>query len=703
MEDRLASLADGNHYAKAGDAFLSRLDSLLPVAAISTKDFAYTKRWIPGPTRQKMRLNRNLTPYNDGIMDAMDMPGVRVVAVKGSVRGGKTIAAENKAVKNWTYGPLVNMLWLMQSKDDLNDYVDERVTWMLENHDEVSEKIDWSDSRNGRSRMVVGGALALWRAATLQALRGKAAPFIVCDEVDAYNKRVRKALKTLIEARQLEFGANTLAYFCSHPDAGPTEGIDDIISMGVKHMWWWNCMDCGGSSSPSVGADTRMEWNVSKLLEQRGDMEKVALLDMIEKEARLICPHCGSIIDNKMRLEMSPGGVWLQPHQKLHEGGEVEGDQRVHRTMGFEMHAFMTPFADIGPLARGWSEAWIKFDDTKDDTDLKEQTVKRLGETYQPAAASKRIDDEKVVKARLQSSYAMKTVPAGVLFLTAFVDIQGDRFEVVVIGWDLQMRSWLIDRFPIKQWPGFDTIDPSNRISDYRIIEHAVINQRYLIAGTAQMAEPLYLPIARTMVNAAGGGSGSDGDTPGATTAARKWLAEALSEGRFDSWQVNLFHGNAHKNAEPYGRATPLEFDENGKPYAMQIYQRALNVHKIKSVIALRMQVKDPAAPGRMFIPMETKPRYVKEMVAEKFINDAWTRTGANETWDGYVACEAARFYLDPNRKGLWDTKDPTTGKFMRPIWATPVTRDAVIATPAAMDAKKQSDYYERLAALNGG
>src|SRR3546814_10676949 len=54
-----------------------------------------------------------------------------------------------------------------------------------------------------------------------------------------------------------------------------------------------------------------------------------------------------------------------------------------------------------------------------------------------------------------RSPYPMKTVPPGVLFLTAFVDVQVDRFEVVVIGWNLQRESWLIDRFPIKQWPAF--------------------------------------------------------------------------------------------------------------------------------------------------------------------------------------------------------------------------------------------------------
>src|SRR3546814_14808648 len=79
----------------------------------------------------------------------------------------------------------------------------------------------------------------------------------------------------------------------------------------------------------------------------------------------------------------------------------------------------------------------------------------------------------------------MKTVPPGVLFLTAFVDVQVDRFEVVVIGWNLQRESWLIDRFPIKQWPAFgrhgafDNISPGLNIDDWDVIEEAVIAAAY--------------------------------------------------------------------------------------------------------------------------------------------------------------------------------------------------------------------------------
>lgn len=688
----MVALADREHRASAADLFCARLDSLLPVAAIPTKKFAYEKSWIPNANREKIRLDPKKTPYADGIMDAMDMPGVRVVAVKGSARWSKTIAAERKVLKNWTHGPIVNMLWLMQSKDDLSDYIDERVEWLLLNHDDVAEKIDWSDPKNGRFRKEIGGALALWRAATLRALRGKAAPLIIADEIDAYTKRVRNAIVTLLENRQREFGSNSLAYLCSHPDAGPTEGIDRIIAMGTKHMWYWICPHCEMPSSPAKGADHHMGWNLPGLMARRNEMETTTFLDFVEAETRLVCPHCAQYVDESIRMEMVNTGEWLQPHQAMLKGGAVEGDQKIARVMGFEGHGFMSPFVRIGELARGMATALITYEDTQDDVDLKEQTVKSLGETYEGAKDEEKIDAPKTLLARLQLPYREKTVPNGVVFLTAFVDVQGDRFEVLICGHDLLARTWIIDRFPIKQWPGFDTIDPAHKLTDWEIIEHAVINQRYVLARTADTDEPLYLPIAKTMVNAAG--------SAGVTNNARRWLSNAASAGRLQLWQVILFHGAASSKGEPLGKPKPVEYDDVGKALPVPIRERAINVHEFKKVIAKRYQIEDEAAAGRIGLPFGFKMRYVDEMTAERYLNGEWVQVRArNETFDGLVACEAGRQLTFADRPELWI--HPVTKERIRPDWATPVPRDTPIVTPAAIDAEARKSYYERLAELN--
>ena len=257
ISDRLAALGRHEHDGDARAAFASRLDNLLPPRTISTHAWAVANRKISGPTHELIDYDPNLTPYAKGIMDACDIPEVRVVAVKGPARGVKTVGAENLALKHWDVGPLVNVLWFMQDEDSINDYIDERGEEMLRIHPGVNEKIDWSDRRNSRKRKKIGRATLFYRPATMRSTRSKAAPLIVVDEVDAYQKRVRDAIQGLVQNRQREFGNAAMAYFASHPDAGPDGGIDIIIKDSLVHLWHACCTRCGRAASPAAEASIR--------------------------------------------------------------------------------------------------------------------------------------------------------------------------------------------------------------------------------------------------------------------------------------------------------------------------------------------------------------------------------------------------------------------------------------------------------------
>lgn len=666
---------------------------------------------LPGPTGDPVKYRIEITPYVRGYQDAMDIPAVRVVALQGPARFSKTVGAENKVMKHWTFGPRFNCLWYMQTKDDLADYVDERFEWMLLNHPDVCDLIDWSDPKNGRFRKVIGNALLLMRAATLGTTRGKAAPIIIADEIDAYDKRIRNAILTLVNNRQREFGANAIAFLCSHPDAGP-QGIAGIIAGGLKHLWHWLCPKCRKSSSPCQGAEHRMVWNVGDLMKLAEDMERQEFLDMVERDARLVCPHCRAEVDEPGRLPMSNAGVWLQPHQVLECDGSVTGEAKVAEIMGFVGHAMMSPFVNLGKLARGWAQAKVHADLTGDDTALKEETVKSLGEEYGGADSETVIESWKVVKTRLGASYDLKTVPIGVRFLTAFVDVQGDRFEVRVIGWDLAKQSWLIDAFAIKQPPpdmarqkgAFDNIDPANRLADWDILEHAVLNQVYVTAATKDQPTPLYLPIAKTLVNAAGSaGDPEQGNRSGVSNQARVWMSNLTDPDRphklaalggepldpIESWRVQLFVGSASEKSEIYGKPYPVMKDDANKQLPVQIFERAINVFQIKRLIAKRMRIEMPGTPGRMYLPFNLSDRYVRELVSERLINGEWIPSGRNETWDGWVACEAARALIQPDRPELW---------VETPEWARSLPKGEHF-----VDAGDEASYYERLAALNRG
>lgn len=670
------ALADLAYLGSAAEAWGSRADVILPPLAITTNQWASEHRVIKGRNEQKAHWTSALTPYVAGIQDSCDNPLVNVVAVKGNARSGKTQAAENHALKRWAHGPYGDMLWYMQSGDDIDDYMEERGEWMLDNHEQVSAKIDRTYKRQARDRKRIGESLARWLAATDKTTRGKAAPFIVADEIDAYIRKVSKTILTKLLNRQREYGSAALMYLCSHPDIGPQYGIEAVLRRSTRHLWWWLCLHCGKPSSPAAEAPIRTSWNVPLLTTGLRNVDRADALAYVRQEAHLICPHCNGAISDKERLVMSrESGTWLAPGQKLIAPGKVEGPAPVTDIMGYVIHGFMSPFINIGKAAEEYAGAYIEFDLNGDDTDLKEVTVKTLGEVYAGATAEVKIADWDVVKKRMQSGdrYLTGYVPDGVDFLTAFVDIQKNRFEVRIIGWAaLSRESWLIDAYSVDQWQmtelsqrlrkrPMQKLNPFHDLTDWQILEETVLNQSYPL----DRDHDWHMPIAKVGVD-----TGGEGDT---TRNARMWAASVIhrQENPVPDWKILLLKGDAHKEKpEMYGVAKQVMKDDHGQglkadPYTMMgpVFERTPVVHMIKKIIRKRQNILMPG-PGFMHAPQDLADQYFREVVAEKLVGTDWVRDGDNETWDGYVACETVRASLSP--------EDPTINWDRPPSWAKP-------------------------------
>lgn len=695
LENDLVALGELAFVESPRKAFRQALGALLPEEALSTKDWAKRERKLES-NGKTVDYDPAKTPYADGIMDACDEPGVTMVGVKGPARSAKTVAAENVALKRWSHHP-TRVLWYMQSAEDMEDYMEERGEWMLFNHPRVAAKLQ-QDRRTSLTRKRIGGALALFRPATPKTTRGKSAPLVIADEIDGYSRNVRKSMLTLIRNRQREMGTAALAYICSHPDAGPTEGIDKVLEESLVHLWWVNCLECHKASSFSPEAQVRMNWNVSTLLESAADMDPREVRAMVKTGARLICPHCNSAFDNADRLAMSNAGHWVQPHQRLDPHGTVQGKRKSQDTMGFVIHGFMSPFVDLGDLAAEYAVAKIDNDNTGDSRNLKEVVVKSLGETFGGAKAEEQIEDWKVVKARLASPYPLKTVPRGVDFITAFVDIQGDRFEVRVIGWGRNVESWLIDAYSIKEWPNGDNVDPANRLKDWDLIETRVLEMSWPLATNKGDDSDLFMSIARLSIDL-GGGGGRDGEGS-VTNNARLWVSRLTNPGRrpkaaVPNWRIQLQRGAASKkNPEIFGTPKQVEKDDAGRALGNPVFERTVNVHSVKKIIARRMKIQE--GPAAMHAPANLPDRFWRELTAERLVNDEWVATGRNETWDGWVAAEAARFTLRPDRPEIDWIED-------RPVWARANPRAETAGQPTEALAATPQSYYDRLAKLNEG
>lgn len=668
-------------FAKARDAWRANLDHLWPADEISTHEVACDKRKIPtsGGT-DSTDFNPLLTPHLEGIHDAFDDPIKRIIAVKGPARGGKTIAAENFLLKVGLYGPSRNVLWYMHSEPDVRRYVDERVDFFLREHEGLWEKRNRAKAPKWNLRRV-GGGLWEWLPANPSTTRARSAELIIADEVDAMRKEIRDAWVTLAKNRQREYGNIAKMFIASHPDAGPLFGIDSILVDSDRRVRMGRCPDCGFRVGFAAEVETgrRMVWNMAQLLKRGDNMPRDELLDFIAENIRLVCPHCRSEIGNDERLQMRFDAEWMGLGQSIAPDEEIVGDLAPKEIAGFIIHAMDAPFDSIAEIAKQFAGAHRDFKESGSKSNLKEVTVKTIGETFRDDAVESKVRNAKEVRARLvDTGYKMGTVPRGVDFLTAFVDLQGNRFEPGVIGWSRAGESWLIDRYAAKQLPGFEDIRPGENLAHWDILEQILAQTYPLNDGTGR-----HMMIARMGIDTGG--------VPGVTENARIWAANL--HGRrvnpIPTWRISLQMGDAHTKGAFVGPVREIKTDKAGRPLPVSVYERTINVTEVKKLIANRMEIEVPG-PLRMHMPEDTTDRMVREMTSETYINQAWIQQGPNELWDIWVGCEVVRRLLAPENNTI-DWNNP-------PFWARPFEPSQ---TAGQTGNAPPSDFFSRLKQFN--
>jgi len=643
------------------------LDALRPAEDISTLENAVKNRFIQADGGAEVQFSIEKTPYLEEVHEAMDDPTVRIVAVKGPARCGKTLTAENFLLKIGMWGPSRNVLWFMHSEPDLKRYVYERVNFFFKRHEDVGAKIKRKNPAWNMKE--IDGQVWEWAPANPSTTRARSASFIVGDEIDAMRPAIRDAILTLIRNRQREYGQTAKAFVCSHPDAGPSFGIDAILKKSDMRIRLWKCPCCSTRFSPAVEAEEmgvkRIAWNMDQLYKLREAMEPDAFIAHVQQHIALVCPNsdCAVEFGDQERLFMDSkagGACYIGRGQSVDEHNNVVGERVASDTAGFVLHAFMAPFVTLAGLAKEWVEAKIEADDTGAEHNLKEVSVKSLGETYRGNEAASKPRVWKEVKKRLvDENYRLGEIPDGVDFLTQEIDIQGNRYEVAVIGYSRLRESWLIDRYAIKEREMNGMIrelSPGDRLGDWDVLEEKALYRTYPFASDRRLS----MGIAKTIIDTGG--------VPGVTNNARVWASNLTgrSENPLPTWKLLLMKGDAHFRGEIIQKARKITHDDAERELPFPVFERTINVHEVKKIIANRMDMpREGSTQGLMHLPVNVEDRHVRELCAETLQNELWISKGRNELWDQWVASEVAFRLLAPETVKIDWINDP-------PSWARP-------------------------------
>ncbi|WP_017017886.1 terminase gpA endonuclease subunit, partial [Enterovibrio norvegicus] len=222
-------------------------------------------------------------------------------------------------------------------------------------------------------------------------------------------------------------------------EAPPTTGILSLYNQGDRRRWYWRCPHCDEAFQPALVNMTGYE-NISDIV-------------LASEAAHIACPHCLGVIEAKEKRDLNNKGIWLKEGQRWNpETQTVEGEARRSRMATFWMEGPAAGYQSWSQLIYKLLAAEQEYDRTGSEEKLRTVINTDWGLPYTPKAAAEQRKSEELME-RVEH-WKRGTVPDGVRFIVAAVDVQGGkkrRFVVQMTGYGENGERWIIDRFNIRQ------------------------------------------------------------------------------------------------------------------------------------------------------------------------------------------------------------------------------------------------------------
>lgn len=384
------------------------LRGLKPEPALTVSQWADAHRMLPDTSAEPGRWRTRRTPYLREIMDVLSAnhPAERVVLMKGAQTGG------SEAGNNWLgyvihHAPglmlLVMPVLAMVKRNTLT-----RIDPLIEATPELRERVAAVRSRDATNsifrKKFQGGELIMTGANSAIGLRSTPARYLFGDEVDAYVPDVdgEGDPVDLAEKRTVTFASRRKIYLVSTPTVRGISRIEKAYLASDQRRYFVPCAKCE--------AWDYLTW------------DKIGWEEDAPQAAGYVCQACGYTHREFEKSVLLERGQWRPT---------ATGDGR---TVGFHLSALYSPFET-------WGNQVAEFLRVKDDPSrLKTWINTTLGETW---VLQGEAPDWELLYAR-RESYAIGTIPARGLLLTAGVDVQADRIEVEVVAWR-GLESWSVE------------------------------------------------------------------------------------------------------------------------------------------------------------------------------------------------------------------------------------------------------------------
>ena len=372
------------------------------------------------------------TPFLIEIMDNMSpsSPIQREIVMKAT-QLGLSATAENMIAFYMDAAP-TEILYVSATEPLLKKWSSKRLDPLIDScglRDKLAAPTENIKSRRSGDLILtkefVGGSLDMASAQSASSLRSDTKRILIRDEVDGAPPELRTGEGNWLEvsrARTNAWGTRAKIFDLSTPTSYEGSLIYGEYLLGDKRKYLVPCPHCG-KYQELVWGNERSQNGI------KPDTEAGEL-----KRAYYQCDFCHDAFFNHDKNDILARGRWepsAKPSSPFVASRHISG---LYRPVGMS----------------GWTEMYREYVKAKDDPEKMRGFVNlELGLPFKETGARPRL--EKVIE--LRGGYKSGTVPHGVLFLTAGIDVQpgqrrGEanppRLEMEILGHGAKFRTWSI-------------------------------------------------------------------------------------------------------------------------------------------------------------------------------------------------------------------------------------------------------------------
>jgi len=393
-------------------------EGLKPDPVLTVSEWANENRYLPSsssPEPGRWRTSR--TPYLKEIMDCLSpsSPVTEIAFMKGAQVGGSECGNNFIGyIIDQAPGPV---MLVEPTVEIAKRYSKQRIAPAIRHSPALCGKVKDSRGRDSGNTILVkefeGGLLVLTGANSAAGLRSMPVRFLIRDEIDAYPDDCEGEGDplSLSEARTSNYGLRKKIFDISTPTEAGFSKIEKRYDASDQRRYFVPCPFCKG--------EQWLRWG-QIAFEKDADYNLTA-------PVRYRCEQCGELIDERYKTWMLESGRWI---------ATAPGPGKP---AGFHLSSLYSPLG-----WRSWADIVRKFLKARKKRDtllLKSWTNTDLGETWEEEGLT--VDDGSLMSRR-EDFGGGDPLPAGILLLTAGVDVHDDRLEASLKGWGIGEESWNI-------------------------------------------------------------------------------------------------------------------------------------------------------------------------------------------------------------------------------------------------------------------